>query len=399
MRSPFLGFAKFACAVLIIFAVAACGGQAGSPPASVMITPVPPTLVPTATPVPPTLVPTAAPVLTDGPVDVVNRMIGFVEAGEYTRVADIACVADRQTVADKFDIAKSVGSDLPAGVDPADLVAALHMTFPGLSVTEVSRTDTKAAVAVKGTMTMVVDEVKLKSFIKQMLATEGAPTDAKTVDLALTTTLKGLQTDQAVDSVATVVMENGHWVVCGFADTAAAPSAAPTESLTPASITEASAAALRLFTLTAAKDAAGLADLVCPSKRSEIIDTMDFAKSLAAQLPGYDVTDLAASIHMTFSDMNATETRRAATAMTYVITGRADVSWNEGLMREYVAGLIRAQGAQGTAAEVDSAMASFEKTRSQAITDSVDVILSNDRWLVCGFTPIDIPSPAVSPGG
>ncbi len=82
--------ARVASMMIVGVLVVACGATPASP-------------TPVSSPTP--AIASASPI--DDPVAVVNQIIGLIEAGAWTRIADLACAAERESVAEKFDIATS----------------------------------------------------------------------------------------------------------------------------------------------------------------------------------------------------------------------------------------------------------------------------------------------------
>lgn len=148
------------------------------------------------------------------PADVVKEAFRLIEAGEYDKIADIACEASKDTAAKSFDFAGALAGSLPPGMDADQVADAVDISTTGLAFTEESRTDKAAVVRVMGTVKITIDAEKFKPILKAFLEQAGQPVDDTMIDAALAQMSGVLTQDQPLDTTADVVNEGGSWKIC-----------------------------------------------------------------------------------------------------------------------------------------------------------------------------------------
>lgn len=151
---------------------------------------------------------------TSSPTDTVKEVFRLVEAGQLSKVPDLACAASKDRAAKEFDFAAAMAGSLPEGIDAQQVAAAIHITTSALTITEESRTSDAASVRIKGTINIAVDSEKFKDILKSYLTASGLPADDAAVDAAVAEMSGLLTTDQAVDTTADVILEGGAWKIC-----------------------------------------------------------------------------------------------------------------------------------------------------------------------------------------
>lgn len=148
------------------------------------------------------------------PADTVKEVFRRVEAGQFDKVSELACTASKEKTAKAFDFAGALAANLPEGMDPAQVAAAVKVTTSGLVITEVSHTDKDAVVSVKGTLKMIIDPEKFKPILKAFLEAAGQPVDDAALSLAMTQMSSFLTNEQPIDTTADVILEGGAWKIC-----------------------------------------------------------------------------------------------------------------------------------------------------------------------------------------
>jgi hypothetical protein len=136
---------------------------------------------------------------TGSPVDTVKEVFRLVEAGQLSKVPDLACAASKDNMAKQFDFARRLMAP-PDSVDAGRLAAAVKITTSGLAITEESRTDKAAVVRVKGAVKAAFDPKKFEV------------TSAAEGDWGFGAWLTSK--DQTLDTTADVILDGGAWKIC-----------------------------------------------------------------------------------------------------------------------------------------------------------------------------------------
>ena len=172
-------FMRAALAAVVVVVVAACGGGASGDP--------------TAT---------------------VKEMVSLVEAKQFSKVADIACAAEKAAVAERFDIGTQLSGELP-GMDAAAITDAMTIKMDPIAYAELEKSADKAKVKMTGTMTIGVDREKMTALLTKALEAQGMPVDDATIGPVLDSMVTEFAQGQDIDSTVDLVYENGKWLVCG----------------------------------------------------------------------------------------------------------------------------------------------------------------------------------------
>ncbi|MCU0505197.1 MAG: hypothetical protein MUE82_05375 [Chloroflexi bacterium] len=166
-------------AAIVVFAVTGCGGGASGDP--------------TAT---------------------VKELVSLVEAKEFSRIADISCAAEKQTVAEQFDIGTQLSGELP-GMDAAAITDAMTVEIAPVAYKELEKSADKAKVQLTGTMTIGVDKEKMRALLVSALEGQDLPIDDAMIGPALDGMVAEFGEGQDIDSTVDLVYENGKWLICG----------------------------------------------------------------------------------------------------------------------------------------------------------------------------------------
>jgi hypothetical protein len=145
---------------------------------------------------------------TDDPVGAVNRLLRVVQDKRFGDLSTAVCAEKVAAVGALLDPASRIASTIP-GLDTGAFLTATTITFTDLRVEERDRAGTTAAVSVDGTMTIDVDEARVRDLIAPLIEQHGAPPGLLDSVLA---SFDG----QAIPITGrvTVINENGTWLVC-----------------------------------------------------------------------------------------------------------------------------------------------------------------------------------------
>ena len=148
------------------------------------------------------------------PSSTVKDMVNLVETKQFTKVADIACAAQKESVAKQFDFSSALAGSLQ-GVDANAITDAMTIKFDGVAYKELEKSADKAKVQLTGTLKMSIDKAKMTDLVKKALAAQNLPVDDATIASMLDSMVSSFEQGQPVDSTVDLVMENGKWVICG----------------------------------------------------------------------------------------------------------------------------------------------------------------------------------------
>jgi hypothetical protein len=145
---------------------------------------------------------------TDDPVGAVNRLLRIVQDKRFGELSTAVCADKVAAVGALLDPASRIASAIP-GVDPGAFLAATTITFTDLRVEEHDRAATTATVTVDGTMTVDVDEARVRELLAPLIEQHGVPP-------GLLDSVLGSFEGQAIPITGrvTVIDENGNWLVC-----------------------------------------------------------------------------------------------------------------------------------------------------------------------------------------
>ncbi len=109
------------------------------------------------------------------PTATVKDMIATVTAGNYDKLADFACAAQKDEITQQFDPSSLLGGDAGAlGLSAADLKQVITFTVSGLDVKEKSKDATTAVVSMTGKMKININKDKFKELMKKALEADSA---------------------------------------------------------------------------------------------------------------------------------------------------------------------------------------------------------------------------------
>jgi hypothetical protein len=149
------------------------------------------------------------------PTATVRDMMATVTAGNYDKIADYACAAQKEQISQQFNPSGLLGGDYSQlGFTAADLKEVFKFTVSGLDVKEKSKDATTAVVSMTGMMKIDINKDKFKALMKKALEAAGQPVDDATLNMAMSgfDTLAGKEQD--ISSDISLVNEGGKWLVC-----------------------------------------------------------------------------------------------------------------------------------------------------------------------------------------
>jgi len=148
------------------------------------------------------------------PAGVVKDAMTAVTNKQFEKIADFACVAKKDQVANQFNPATQLAS---AGMDAAtakQLFDSMNIALANPEFTKTSETGDKAVVAMKGKLTMKFDREKLKVVVTALLKSQGMDATDVIVNQALDQVSGQLEQGQDISSTVDLIKENGKWVIC-----------------------------------------------------------------------------------------------------------------------------------------------------------------------------------------
>ena len=147
------------------------------------------------------------------PAGTVKDLMNVVSAGQWDKIPDYACAAQKEQLKKQFDFSGLAGNAL-GGMSIGDIGQALKISFTNLEVKEKSREGDKAVVSMTGKIKMEFNKDKMKELVKKAAQAQGQTLTDQQVDMALgmLSGLGGQEQDMTND--LTLVNEGGKWLVC-----------------------------------------------------------------------------------------------------------------------------------------------------------------------------------------
>jgi hypothetical protein len=153
------------------------------------------------------------------PTATVKDFVALVEAKRYAAVADVACAAQKDTIARRADLGSGLTGTLQ-GVDGAAITDAMTTKFDDLTYTVASQSSDAATVTLAGTLTMAYDKAKMTALVKKALGAQGTSIDDATIASMLDSKTTALQHGRPIDWAFDLVTEGGRWLICGLSESA-----------------------------------------------------------------------------------------------------------------------------------------------------------------------------------
>jgi len=150
----------------------------------------------------------------DSPEAAVNEFFDLAVAGEFSRIGEVVCAADQDAMLEAFDFGSQLGLD-----DDDALASALTFEISDRSIEVIAQEGDTATVAVDARMTMSVPDDQIEALVRAILEADLGPDDPPVsdddVELMLGFMGSAFNQTQAIEQEATVVLEEGRWLVCG----------------------------------------------------------------------------------------------------------------------------------------------------------------------------------------
>ena len=153
------------------------------------------------------------------PTATVKEMVNLVETKQFTKVADVACAAEKATITTQFDPGAALSGSLD-GLDAQAITDAMTIKFDGVAYKELEKSADKARVQLTGTLKMSMDKARVTALVKKAVDAQGLPVDDATLGAMIDSMVGSFEQGQPVDSSVDLVMENGKWLICGLTDVA-----------------------------------------------------------------------------------------------------------------------------------------------------------------------------------
>ena len=176
---------------------------------------------------------------------------------------------------------------------------------------------------------------------------------------------------------------------------------APTFAATPSADDPVATVNTLLDTL-AAKDFAGIADLVCSQYAAEVATRFDLATQFASLGDGVDAQAFIDGLTLTIDPREVTLASNDGAAAVVDVVAQMSIGVDEEAAKVFVAQVLAMQGIEASPAMVDAVMPQLLEQFSEPtdLSEAVDVVLENGAWLVCEpFGESDGTSPSASPAG
>lgn len=150
----------------------------------------------------------------DSPESAVNEFLDLAAAGDFSAMESVVCAAGQEAVREAFDISGQLGLE-----GDAALTEALTFQVEDRSVEVTSQDGDTATVAVMARLSLDVPEDQVEVIVRAVLEADRGPDDPPVsdddVDLMLGFMSSAFNQTQTIDEEATVIRENGEWLVCG----------------------------------------------------------------------------------------------------------------------------------------------------------------------------------------
>lgn len=151
---------------------------------------------------------------TGDPVATVKEVMAAVTNNQLEKMADFACTAQKDQVANLFNPAVQLAK---AGIDAdtaKQLLESMDITLTHPEFTTTSESGDTAVVAMKGKLTIKIDHEKLKVVVAARLKSQGMDATDESVNQELDRVDGRLKNSIDIDSSVDLVKENGKWVIC-----------------------------------------------------------------------------------------------------------------------------------------------------------------------------------------
>jgi hypothetical protein len=148
----------------------------------------------------------------DSPTAVVQEALDRMQAKDLDALPELACAAQRDSIAEGLDLTGGLGDVLP-GLDTTAFLDAIEFDLSNVTVTERSVEGDTAEVGVGGALGLEFDPERLRDVMRPVLEQQGMPTDDATID-AMLGGLSSMAQNMPIDETVELVREDGAWKIC-----------------------------------------------------------------------------------------------------------------------------------------------------------------------------------------
>lgn len=146
------------------------------------------------------------------PTAVVQSALDRMAAKQLDQLPDLACAAQRDRIAQEFDLTGGMAGAMP-GLDADALLDAMTFDVSKVVLTEGTVSGDSAEVQMTGTIGIDLDAAKMREVLRPVLEGQGLPTDDASLD-AMLAGLEGMAQSVPLDETVQVVREDGAWKIC-----------------------------------------------------------------------------------------------------------------------------------------------------------------------------------------
>ncbi len=147
------------------------------------------------------------------PTATVQELFKAVESKQFSRIADLACAAQKDEIVKAFDPSASLAG---GGISAQEILDAMTFKLANMEYKETSRSGNNATVHVKGNVNIDVDAAKFKGVLRKLLEAQGVTgVDDAMLDQFMDPAMEQFkQLGQSFDEDMKLVNENGKWLIC-----------------------------------------------------------------------------------------------------------------------------------------------------------------------------------------
>lgn len=165
----------------------------------------------------------------DDPAATVNALLDTLVAKDFGGIGQYLCAAKRDAAVARFDL-QTQFAGLGEGIDVQALFDGITVATPGRSVAVTAADETIATVTVGGSITLDVTDDAARTFVTQLLESQGSEVTEELLDQYTPLLIAQLEAPQPLDDDIAMSREDGVWLVCD--DTFGAEgSPAPTQTV------------------------------------------------------------------------------------------------------------------------------------------------------------------------
>ncbi len=134
-----------------------------------------------------------------------------------------------------------------------------------------------------------------------------------------------------------------------------------------------------------AKDFAGIGAFVCAEKREDVTEDFDLTQAFAGMAEGVDVQALIDALVLATPDRVVTLASNDGALALVDVVATMTITLEEEAAKVFIAQLLEGQGMEATDEMVTALLPGLQAqfAEGEDLTDQVEVVLEEGRWLVC----------------